>query len=373
MTTDTIGRAVALVLGIVSAACGLGILLEDVATGVTPFALKHALTIGIVALAILAGHAVHAAFRARSAFGVVGFTIVFLAATALVVFKSTGRQAQETFQSQAEADLAAERRTAVKAALARSEAMLADAQRDLARECKSGRGKRCQGIETTIGVYEAAITGHRANLDRLGPPKPVAPDAENFAALAAVFGADKAKVKAASILVVPFIQTGLYEFGAIVGLFFAFRHRPERKASPARQAIEAPAPRLPTDAERAQTDFYADDIAATLAIIGGKTSGTDDDDNPGKLTGKRGNSGNPGGNGGGKRVLSKGEAKLDLVRRLASGEEIPSQQDLAHAWGINPGTASKWIGEWREQGMPVAVQRVGRCNRLVAAESLSIA
>src|SRR5690606_15773539 len=128
MNTDTIGRAVALVLGIVSAACALGILLEDVMKGAAPFELKHAPVIGIVAIAILAGHSVTAASRARSLFGVLGFAIVFLAATGLVVYKSTGRQAEHTFQSQAEADLAAEARTASKAALTRSEAMLADAQ-----------------------------------------------------------------------------------------------------------------------------------------------------------------------------------------------------------------------------------------------------
>ena len=364
MTTDTIGRAVALVAAVISAAGGLAILLDDVVKGAAPFEIKHGITIGIVSLAILAGHSVVAAWRARHVFGVLGFAVVFLAATGLVVFKSTGRQAETTFQSQAEADLAAEARTASKAAMARSEAMLTEAQRDLARECKSGRGKRCQGIEATIGVYEAAIAGHLSKLDSLGAPKPVAPEAENFANLAAVFGADKAKVKAGALLIVPFLTTALFEFGAIVGFAFAFRHRPATRQA----ATVTTQPRQPSATETAQTSFYADDIVATLAIIGGKNTGTDDDDSLGKPMGKTGNSGNPGGNGGGKRVLSKGEAKLDLIRRLASGEEIPSQQDLAHEWAINPGTASKWIGEWREEGMPVAVQRVGRCNRLVAAE-----
>lgn len=50
MTTDTIGRAVALVAGVISTACALGILLEDVWLGKAAFALKHALTIGVVAL-----------------------------------------------------------------------------------------------------------------------------------------------------------------------------------------------------------------------------------------------------------------------------------------------------------------------------------
>lgn len=353
MNTDITGRAVALVLGIVSAACALGILLEDVMKGTTPFELKHGLVIGIVAIAILAGHSVTAAFRARSVFGVLGFSIVFLAATGLVVYKSTGRQAEHTFQSQAEADLAAEARTASKAALARSEAMLADTQRDLARECKSGRGKRCQGIEATIGVYEAAIRGHRADLDRLGAPKPVAPEAENFAALAAVFGADKAKIKAASILVVPFLQTGLYEFGAIVGLFFAFRHRPATRM--------ATQPRQPSATETAQTSFYAEDIEATRAtIIGGSDDATDD-----RNGGNPGNRGKPkGGNGGGNRQAFE----ADVLTRLALGQTIESQDEIAAAHGVHKGVASKWLKDMRERGLIPAAQRVGRCHRLVAAE-----
>ena len=94
---------------------------------------------------------------------------------------------------------------------------------------------------------------------------------------------------------------------------------------------------------------------ATRAIVVG------DEDGPG----------NPG-NGGERvleRVLSKAEALLDLTRRMASGETVPSQETLAESWGIHPGTASKWLKGWRQEGIvPVAVQRVGRCHRLVAAE-----
>lgn len=359
MNTDTIGRAVALVLGIVSAACALGILLEDVAKGAASFELKHALVIGIVALAILAGHSVTNAWRARSAFGVVGFTVVFLAATALVVYKSTGRQAEHTFQSQAEADFAAEERARIRPLLTEAEAMLSGAAKAIEKQCVEGKAskKQCDGLRATHGVYTAAVTGHKADLARLGAPKPVAPEAENFAALAAVFGADKAKVKAASILVVPFLQTGLYEFGAIVGLFFAFRHR--KAATVAERKPVTPAE---------QSDFTTDDIDAARQLgIGGE---------PG--TGNWGNSGNggevfrgstkKGGNGGGKRVYARSEALLDLTRRLASGETVAAQDELAAAWGVDKSTVSKWLKQWRGDDRIPASQRVGRCHRLAAVE-----
>lgn len=234
MTTDTTGRAVALVAGGISALGGLGILLEDVVTGSAQFELKHGIVVGIVALAILAGHSVTAAWRARSVFGVIGFTVVFLAATGLVVVKSTGRQAEHTFQSQAEADFAAEERARIKPLLAKAEAMLSETLEKIQADCVNGKRSKghCDGLRTTQHVYAAAVTGHKADLARLGPPKRAAPDAENFAEIAAVFGWDKAKVKAATILLVPFMTTALFEFGAIVGFFFAFRHRAITETAP---------------------------------------------------------------------------------------------------------------------------------------------
>jgi hypothetical protein len=236
MKTDTTGRAVALVAGVISALGGLGILLEDVVTGATPFELKHGIVIGIVALAILAGHSVTAAWRARSVFGVVGFVVVFVAATGLVVIKSTGRQAEHTFQSQAEADFAAEERARIKPLLVKAEAMLSEALEKIQADCVNGKRSKghCDGLRTTQHVYAAAVTGHKADLARLGPPKQAAPDAENFAEIAAVFGWDKAKVKAATILLVPFLTTALFEFGAIVGFFFACRHRAVTETTPSK-------------------------------------------------------------------------------------------------------------------------------------------
>lgn len=240
MKSDNTGRFVALVAGVISALGGLGILLEDVITGATPFELKHGIVVGIVALAILAGHSVTAAWRARSIFGVVGFVVVFVAATGLVVIKSTGRQAEHTFQGQAEADFAAEERARIKPLLAKAEAMLSETMDKIQSDCVNGkRGKgHCDGLRTTQQVYAAAVTGHKADLARLGPPKRAAPDAENFAEIAAVFGWDKAKVKAATILLVPFLTTALFEFGAIVGFFFAFRHKAITETLPSEELEE---------------------------------------------------------------------------------------------------------------------------------------
>jgi DNA-binding transcriptional MocR family regulator len=61
-------------------------------------------------------------------------------------------------------------------------------------------------------------------------------------------------------------------------------------------------------------------------------------------------------------------ALLDLTRRLASGETVDAQDDLAAAWNVDKSTVSKWMKRWRADDRIPAAQRVGRCHRLVAAE-----
>ncbi|WP_072389830.1 hypothetical protein [Hyphomicrobium sp. CS1GBMeth3] len=363
MPTSIIGRAVALVAGVIFTAGALAILLEEVVLGSADFALKHGLTVVIVSGTMLTGHLVVEAWRSRHFLGALGFAVLFLTGTALVVYKSTGRQAEHTFQSQAEADFAAEERARIKPLLAQAEAMHSGTAKKLADDCVNGkRGKgHCDGLRATLTVYDAAVKGHKADLDRLGAPKPVAPEAENFAALAAVFGADKAKIKAGSLLVVPFVQTILFELGGIWCLGFAFRHRPATRKAKATGETVTTQPRQPLPIETAQTDFYADDIEATRSTI----IGDDQDDTD---AGNGGNSGNPsrpkGGNGGGNRQAFE----ADVLTRLALGQTIECQDDLALAHGVNKGTVSKWLKDMRRRDLIPAAQRVGRCHRLVAAD-----
>ena len=117
--------------------------------------------------------------------------------------------------------------------LSEAEAMLADAQRELARECKTGRGKKCEGIKATVDVYDAAVRGHKAELEQLGPAKVAVPEAKRAGELAAVFGADPVKVEAAMVLLIPFLTTLFLELGAIICLGYGFR--------PVRQATRKPA------------------------------------------------------------------------------------------------------------------------------------
>lgn len=221
------GRALAITAGAMFALGTLGILLEDVALHGAPFTLKHGLTVVVVAGTIMVGHLAAGARTAKHWGAVAGFGLLFLAGTLLTVYASIGRQAEHTFIASAEVEAADKARNRATRGLAEAEAMLAEAQRDLAKECKTGRGKRCEGIRATVDVYEAAARGHKAELDRLGPAKVAVPEAKRAGELAAVFGADPVKIEAAMVLVIPFLTTLFLEMGSIICLGYGFR--PTRK------------------------------------------------------------------------------------------------------------------------------------------------
>lgn len=98
-----------------------------------------------------------------------------------------------------------------------------------------------------------------------------------------------------------------------------------------------------------QSDFGGDDIDAARQLgVGGKSG-----------------AGNWG-NGGGRQTYSREMALLDLTRRLASGETVDAQDDLAAAWNVDKSTVSKWMKRWREDKRIPTAQRVGRRHRLMA-------
>lgn len=224
-TTTTGGRALSIAAGLLFTAGALGILLEDVALHAAPWTLKHGLTLVTVAGTIMVGHLAVEALAARHWLASFGFALLFVAGTALTVYNSVGRQAEHTMVKAAEAEAANEARELVRKGLASAEAMLTEAQRELARECKSGKGKRCDGIGATVAVYEAAVKGHKADLDRLGPAKIAVPEARRFGEIVAVFGYNGSKAEAGAILAIPFFTTLFLEFGAIVCLGYGFRRR----------------------------------------------------------------------------------------------------------------------------------------------------
>ena len=237
MTNSTSGRGLAMLAGTAFVAGALAILFEDVIFKGAPFALKHGLTIVILFGTIMTGHLTSAAWSQRHWLAAAGFALVFVTGTALVVYTSVGRQAETSIQTTNQIEKTSERRVEIKRDRQKSQAMLNEAQNKLDKACKGGDDGNCKGVKATIAVYKSSIAGYDAALEKLGSPKIADPEAEQLAEVAAVvLGADKPRVKAAAILVVPFLRTILLEFGSVV--CFGFGFRPHQKQLPTRKEPE---------------------------------------------------------------------------------------------------------------------------------------
>lgn len=64
--------------------------------------------------------------------------------------------------------------------------------------------------------------------------------------------------------------------------------------------------------------------------------------------------------------LSKEQALSDILKRLADGETIPSQDSLASDWGRSKQTVSDWMREWRRIGVVPAPVRIGKFKMTIA-------
>jgi hypothetical protein len=64
------------------------------------------------------------------------------------------------------------------------------------------------------------------------------------------------------------------------------------------------------------------------------------------------------------RVYTRLQAERDLVTRLAFGETIACQDDLAARYGVDKSTISKWLARWERKRLIPRRQRVGRYKTL---------
>ena len=138
------GRLFAIAAFIFCITTTLAILLGDVLSGATAFALKHWMAITVLMCAVLFGHiAKKVSWWDLKKYG---FWLLFWASTALVAYSSIGRQSETMTISVTQAEQDMEKRNAAKAEIKSNGAMLTEANAKLAKECASGAGKRCAGI-----------------------------------------------------------------------------------------------------------------------------------------------------------------------------------------------------------------------------------
>ena len=221
-STTTGGRALAIAAGVAFTAGALYILLEDAVKN-QHWTMAHALTVLTVFGTIASGHLAGKALRHLHLGAAAGFALLFLSGTGLVVYNSVGRQAEASSTSVLSVEDRNQQRFDAKAKLASAEQSLESIRADIVTECSSGEGKRCRGTKAATAVYEAAVQGHKSDLEKLGAEEPVAPKAEKMAEILALFGVDKATAKATLMLLEPFLYTLFFEFGSVVSWGYAFR------------------------------------------------------------------------------------------------------------------------------------------------------
>ena len=229
------GRFLAGVAGCAFAAGGLTILLGSDLTSPQDWQASQWLTILTVFGTIAAGHLMVDAARARHLFATLGFLVLFLSGTGLVVYSSVGRQVETagttTLSVEDNNTKIADKTEDLKAARARRD--YADRAAD--REMTGQRcGQRCKDWKTNAKDIGVVIKQLEAEIAALGPQKPVNAQAAAMADMAALFGADnKARTVAVLLLIIPFLKTLFFEVGAIVSLGFAFRQGQRRTIVPA--------------------------------------------------------------------------------------------------------------------------------------------
>lgn len=299
------------------------VLFDDVWHG-AEITTSHLLSLAAIVVALSSGHYAIPQLKARAIVSGLMLGLLFLGATAYVVISSGARNAEQaTIKAAMATEINAQRERELYQ-LSEAEKMLAGAQGDLARECRSGRGKRCQGIETTIAVYEAAITGHKAIVAKLGPARQANGIYAHMAkTLAAVVGGDDAQIMARLILVMPFLAVLLSELGTITFLHMAIGHREvpvplntvtDAELAELRRSFEAPVPASPPPPPRG---------GRPMLVV----------DHP-------------------------------LIAELKRGGPAGSQDELATRLGISKGEVSKTVSELSDR---LTVTRAGRCNRIALA------
>jgi hypothetical protein len=227
MTNTTLrDRGMATVAGLAFTTGALIILLGSAVITPRDWTSHHVLTILAVFGTIFAGHQITTAWRARS-IAVIGYAIVFIVGTGLVVYNSVGNQAEKAGSSVASAADINARIKDKTADLKSAKARKANAEREADGEMKGQLCRdRCKAWKQNAVDIGNAIKTLEAEIAALGPQRPVNIKAERMAEVAALFGADHAQAKAALMLIEPFLWTLFFEIGSIVSLGFAFRHTP---------------------------------------------------------------------------------------------------------------------------------------------------
>lgn len=336
-------------------------LLRDVLHGAEPVTTSHVLAVAALVAALAAGHYAWPELRRARIVTGLALGLVFCAATAYVVVSAASRNAETAATKSA-------RIADSNAAHAREERQLAlaldmhkSATKRLDDECVKGKASKgtCDGIRATIAVYAAAIDGHNARLDRLGPALPVNggyAHAGRFIAALPGITASSAHIEQRLAETLPVIVVLISELASIAFGLMAFRTNSRTDIRTVRAITERAEP------------FTTEEIDDLKRLVRPPVQSGEPDkkpDNPGPsgwvFTGASKNSDRP------PSRMTREQAEADLVTLLALGQSVPSQESLSVRWNRPKQTVSDWLRSWESDGLIPARKQSGRVKRLSAA------
>lgn len=350
-STTTIRSPGALALGVFFTGVTGFTIFNDVWNGAA-FTIAHLNAAAALVAAIAAGHMALPALWRGQVLPALGLAVIFVASTGYIVTSAGARNA-EAAQHKAAAILKTnEERTAQRAKVAEAEADVEKAKTDYdaakqlaARECATGKGRRCDGrIETRdSAAKDLEKTESHAGLmrGRLAMLGPEARPFEGYHHAAKVFAAaglgDAGVIEARLELLLPFVLVLISEVGTLVFLGLALGHR-----------------------DNTGNRRGAEKTAATMPAT------VDNDNSCQQPTPPKGGNRATVPTGNSRMVASKAAAEADVIRLVARGEALPSQDTLAARWCVHKGTASKWLADFEMRGL-ISRHREGRAKRVVAA------
>ena len=181
-----------------------------------------AVSIGLVSMAIITGVLAHGhgLWTASGA----ALALVSVGLSGAIVWEQSGRRAQTRVSTQTVVVDATKERARLTKLRAEADQILTAHRAAQARECASGKGKRCDGMSYTVRTWEAALEGYDAKLR--GVPSPT-PDAkvETISTAAELAGYDAKTARAWVSLVDPLLVPLLLELAAIICGVVAFGPR----------------------------------------------------------------------------------------------------------------------------------------------------
>jgi hypothetical protein len=166
--STTVRSPGAIALGLFFAGVTGFVLFKDVIDGAV-ITTQHVLSLAALVAALASGHRAMPELKAGRVLSALTLVVLFLASTSYVVISSGARNAETAAARSAAIAQINNDRARVETERSKAQAMLDEERKALARECASGKGKRCVGIREAEGVYVAAVAGHDAALAKMQP------------------------------------------------------------------------------------------------------------------------------------------------------------------------------------------------------------